>query len=651
MDQSGDVVNSATGNTVMAHKHVSICVLEGPSHIFTLINENHLPPLFEQKRNLLGKAIAEVLPELKSQEFVKRLDEVYVTCKPYVESEMPLDIAQPDNSVKKMYIEFICYPARGMDNKLKKLLLVVVDITEKVNDRIRDEQNEVRYHALTDSISQLMWTASPDGHINYANKPYQEYIGLETFEKFNQYQNKILHNDDVNEVVQTWTECIKTGKPFIKEYRLKRADGQYRWFLDRTLPVKNKKNEILYWIGTATDIDDQKKITSELALAKESAELANSTKSAFLANMSHEIRTPLGAILGFSGLLKDAHLSEAVREQYINTINRNGLALTHIIDDILDLAKVEAGKINIEAIDFSLVDLVQEVVGLFNEKVKEKGLTMSLNVDENVPHMIASDPTRLRQILINIIGNAVKFTDSGSITIQVKLQQEIESSLQLAVSVKDTGPGLTEEQKNRLFKPFSQGDNTMTRQYGGTGLGLVLSQRLAEALGGQVTIENCSPGKGCTFVISFIATKSQKIHMSNLKTEEPIAFQASSLPLKDIRVLLVDDSADNLFLVKRILTKFGAEVDLATDGAEAIDKAISNTHDIVLMDIQMPKMDGYRAIEILNKKNYCKPIVALTAHAMVEEKNRTKDAGFAAHLTKPVNVNELIQSIRTLTHH
>ena len=533
----------------------------------------------------------------------------------------------------------------------KAIFLVITDVTAKVRNRKKVEQQEMRYQKLTDSISQLMWTANPEGQINYANKPYQQYIGLESIEKFNQYQDKNLHPDDVDTVVKSWAESIKTGEPFVKEYRLKGADGKYRWFLDKTIPVKNNDNNIEYWIGTATDIDEQRQTVAELAIAKKFAEDSSATKSAFLANMSHEIRAPLGAILGFSTLLKETNLCEKDREQYINTINRNALALTHIIDDILDLAKVEAGKLDVEEIDIALFDLVGEVVDLFKEKAKEKGLYLLLNIDEAVPTYISSDPTRLRQILINIIGNAIKFTDAGGIRINVKLDQEFEGTLRLAVYVKDTGPGLNQEQKSRLFMPFSQGDNTMTRQHGGTGLGLVLSKRFSEALGGGIRIENCEVGVGCTFVITFLATIFKRLSLSNLKTIEPVSLPASSLPLRDIKILLVDDSADNQFLLKRILTKYGANIDLANDGVQAVEKALADSYDIVLMDLQMPKMDGYQATEALHQKKYNKPIIALTAHAMIEEQAKTKAAGFLAHITKPVDINELIQSIRTLTHH
>lgn len=626
---------------------IGICVLEGPKHIFTLTNATYLSLMFNSKRCLLGMPFVSVFPELNGQEMERTLNEVYETGKPFSGSEMPIKIIQKDNSVKKMHVDFIFHPVRAIDGRAKGVLVVVTDVTEKVNARKKVEESEMRYRSLTDSIPQLMWTATPDGQFNYANERCLQYVGVESVEKLNEHWVEVMHPEDRDKTIMEWADCVENGRAFISECRLRRADGEFRWFLNKTIPVKNKESSIQHWIGTATDIDDQKKTSAELSVAKELAERANATKSAFLANMSHEIRTPLGAILGFSGLLKEVNLNDADREHYINTINRNGQALTRIIDDILDLAKVEAGRLDIEEIDFSLFDLMTEVVDLFKEKAKQKGIYLLLNIDDSVPSHISTDPTRLRQILINVIGNAVKFTATGGVRVQVKLNQNIEGALRLAIYVKDTGPGLTEEQKKRLFKPFSQGDNTMTRQFGGTGLGLVLSQRLSQALGGGITIEECNPGSGCTFIISFVATVSKKSG-KNITTEAKkiTSCPNKKLPLLGVKVLLVDDSIDNQFLVNRLLTKNGACVDVAGDGVQAIEKALADSYDIVLMDIQMPNMDGYQAIEILNQKKYNKPVIALTAHAMLEDQVRTKAAGFAGHLTKPIDVNELIHEIK-----
>jgi signal transduction histidine kinase/CheY-like chemotaxis protein len=390
---------------------------------------------------------------------------------------------------------------------------------------------------------------------------------------------------------------------------------------------------------------DLNRALQETELAKVTAENANATKSAFLANMSHEIRTPLGAILGFSELLKDLNLSHDDRSQFIETIIRNVHSLTRIIDDILDLAKVESGKLDVEEIEFSLFDLMNEAMDLFREKAKQKGIFLIQSVEENVPSSLFSDPTRLRQILINVIGNAVKFTDKGGVKVILRAGGDIEGPLTVQIEVKDTGRGLTEEQRDRLFQPFMQADNSTTRQFGGTGLGLALSKRLAEALGGTIKFGECAPQKGCTFIITFVATASKNESVKSSNGFPQSTAPKKVLPLENIKVLLVDDSVENQYLVRKLLEKNGARVEVASDGGEAVRRAFSNSFDVVLMDIQMPKMDGYEAIRELKENGYTVPVIALTAHAMVEERVKTKAAGFAAHLTKPLDNEEVIHTV------
>ena len=528
--------------------------------------------------------------------------------------------------------------------KVRGIVNVGQDVTERKKALLEVADSERRYRSLTDSIPQMMWTSTADGKVNYANDRCLQYSGVSTQAKYGDAWFTMIHPADSANVGEAWLRSMKAGQPFKEEYRIKRADGEYRWFLGRAIAIKSSSGIIQYWIGTATDIDDQKKTSKELELAKEIAENANATKSAFLANMSHEIRTPLGAILGFSSLLKDVNLPIGDRDQYIDTINRNGQSLTRIIDDILDLAKVEAGRLDVEEIDFSLFDLVAEVVDLFKEKAKQKGIYLFTSIDENVPHCISSDPTRIRQILINILGNAIKFTDTGGVRMRVRAAPDLRESLKISVDVKDTGCGLTEEQKARLFKPFTQADNTTTRQFGGTGLGLALSKRLSEALGGDIAIEKYVPNEGCTFVVTFLAAPAKSLGRARqgVKTAVP----SSANALHQLRVLLVDDSPDNQLLVKRFLTKNGAHVEVANDGLQAVEMALSKTYEIVLMDIQMPHMDGYQAIKALREKNYQTPIIALTAHAMLEDRAKTQAAGFVSHLTKPIDMNDLLSSVR-----
>jgi PAS domain S-box-containing protein len=383
---------------------------------------------------------------------------------------------------------------------------------------------------------------------------------------------------------------------------------------------------------------------SDKVKARDEARAASLSKSHFLANMSHEIRTPLAAILGFSALLRDSQLPESEREVFVDTIVRNGEALTRIIDDILDLAKVEAGRLEMEMLDFSLPSLIQDVLLLFKDRAQQKHLLLKADIMPNAPQRIATDPLRLRQILVNLVGNAVKFTNEGCVEVIARaVKQNVDWAI--TIEVKDTGIGLSPEQSSRLFQPFTQADHTTTRKFGGTGLGLALSQRLAEALGGYISIPFSEPGKGSTFCLQFSAHEASTQEEPPRKS--PVA-PMESYQLRGLRVLAVDDSPDNLFLVKNFLARSGAIVATASGGRHAIELAASHAFDIILLDIQMPEMDGYQAIQVLRERGFQKPIVALTAHAMVDERNHTQQAGFNAHLTKPLDALELVATVAQL---
>ena len=394
--------------------------------------------------------------------------------------------------------------------------------------------------------------------------------------------------------------------------------------------------------GITLDVTSELRRNAELEWAKNEAERANQLKSSFLSNMSHEIRTPLGAILGFTDLLKDQNVRAEERAQFLETISRNGKALTRIIDDILDLAKVESGKLEVEQVEFSLLDLVDDVMDLFRERTRAKGIYLRAHLGKETPDRIISDPTRLRQILINIVGNAIKFTNEGGVTVDVVGTSGSDANLKFKVIVRDTGIGMVAEQSHRIFQPFMQADNTTTRKFGGTGLGLALSKRLANALKGDVVIESSQPELGSTFLVTFEAAVPSIGHSARPKESHRIYKDAVLLGLK---ILVADDSNDNLLLVSRILGKQGAGVVTARNGLEAFRLSLAGKYDLVLMDIQMPEMDGYEATRSLRDAGFKKPIIALTAHAMAEERARSYAAGCNGHLTKPLDENELVQMI------
>ena len=374
------------------------------------------------------------------------------------------------------------------------------------------------------------------------------------------------------------------------------------------------------------------------------AEEASSVKSSFLANMSHEIRTPLNAILGFGDLLAGSDLPAHERD-YLSVIRRNGRALAVLIDDILDLSKVEAGMLDIELRPVSLTDLVDDVAALFADRASAKGVRLSRVIEGEIPPFVTSDPARLRQILVNVVGNAIKFTDRGTVRVTVRAAPCVRGQVPVTIAVADSGIGITDQQRARLFEPFVQAEESTARRFGGTGLGLALSRRLARALGGDLSIASTIPNEGTTFELKFNAGQvGPERPMPLVNARDLVPHSAGSS--RTIRVLLVDDCEDNRYLMELVLRKAGFAVETARDGREAVDLALAGGFDVVLMDIQMPVMDGYEALGELLRRGYDKPVLALTAHAMIEERARTRNAGFAAHLNKPIEPEVMFNTLR-----
>jgi signal transduction histidine kinase len=388
----------------------------------------------------------------------------------------------------------------------------------------------------------------------------------------------------------------------------------------------------------------------EVETLREAAESASRAKSNFLANMSHEIRTPLGAVLGFAELLRIKDQSPEDREHCINAITRNGQLLLQILDDILDLSKIEADKVEVDRVSVSMAELLQELKAVHEHKASEKGIALRIETRGQLPREISTDVLRLKQILYNIVGNSLKFTERGEIIVQVSYQPQRYGG-SLVFHVIDTGCGLSDAEASRIFQPFMQVDGSSTRRFGGSGLGLIISKRLAALLGGDVILVESRPGLGSTFQVSCDpgpVTESQLVDGEFLLKKDSNRMAGVGevgLRLDDLRILVVDDSPDNRNLLSRIIGRFGAQVDTASDGSEGVIKALSGDFDVILMDIQMPGIDGLEATAELRRQGYRKPILALTAHAMKEEQGRCLNAGCNAHLSKPVNFKSLVRSI------
>lgn len=393
--------------------------------------------------------------------------------------------------------------------------------------------------------------------------------------------------------------------------------------------------------------------TAELERLRAQADLANRSKSEFLANMSHEIRTPMTAILGYAELLMDPRTGPAEQASHIGTIRRNGEHLLTIINDILDLSKIEAGRLTVERVETPLWELVEEVHSLMNVRAVERKIELFCEVESRIPTTIRTDPVRLRQVLTNLVGNAIKFTEKGEVRVKVGLDSVDVPRPRIRIEVADTGIGMTPEQVGRLFEPFAQADTSTTRRFGGTGLGLVISQRLAKALGGDIQVHS-EPGKGSRFVVLIDPGPIDRARMIAEKPQAGVMRQEARPAETDAtlrgRVLLAEDGPDNQRLIALVLRKAGLAVEIAGNGRIAFEKAMKAASerlpfDLILMDMQMPEMDGYSATSLLRGSGYSGPIIALTANAMASDRERCLAAGCDDYATKPIDRRILIALI------
>jgi PAS domain S-box-containing protein len=513
-------------------------------------------------------------------------------------------------------------------------------------------QAETEFRYMLDHATDVITCVSRSGRMLDVNARVEQVFGHKPEEIIgkNFLRLGILRARDIPRIVRLFRATIQAGRAaeFI-ELELQHKNGK-SVFVEVGTRFITDQGKVKRIVTIIRDITERKQVTDELSKAKRQAEAANRAKSEFLANMSHEIRTPMTAIIGYADVLLDSAKDPDTIES-AQIIKRNGHHLLGLISDILDLSKIEAGKHELAFLACSPQKIVSDVVGTMRVRADAKGLRLSAEHKTNSPPTIVTDPGRLRQVLVNLVGNAIKYTEVGSVQVVVRLDGTSQSDGKLSFDVIDTGIGMSEEQVATLFQPFSQADASASRRFGGSGLGLAISKRLADMLGGDITVSSL-PGKGSTFSLSIATGPPAGAQAPDCPAETPeTPFPTTSDPKKlDCRILLAEDGPDSQRLIAALLRKAGAAVAVAENGQIAFDLALAaqqagNPFDLIFMDMQMPVVDGYEATRRLRHAGYAKPIIALTAHAMTDDRQKCLDAGCDDYVTKPIDRADLLETV------
>ncbi|WP_442485332.1 CHASE3 domain-containing protein [Aeoliella sp. SH292] len=539
-------------------------------------------------------------------------------------------------------------PIRCEDQEIMGSVLVFRDVSQRRawEGRLRKSEEQFR-RAFEDAPIPIV-IHTEDGEILQVSRAWNEVTGW-TFPEHRHLPPWLLEaygEIDLSNITESESRPLRAF-----ELHFTGADGKPRtWSYNAACPAALLDGK-RFVVGMAEDVTERVQLTATLKRARESAEAASQSRGLFLANMSHEIRTPMTAILGHADILRE-HLRDPDNLQSVDTIASNGRYLLQIINDILDLSKIDAGRTEIEREPVKPHDLFAEIQSLLSVSAADKELAFAITCEGLIPETIETDPVRLRQILVNLIGNAIKFTDSGHVSVVVRYQQE---QNQLTIEVNDTGIGVDPDSIERIFDPFVQADSSTTRTRQGSGLGLAICRRLAEALGGTITVDS-RKGQGSSFTLTIDCgnvTDVDLIH-ATLFVKKPEQLVAPVHTKLDCTVLVVDDRRDIRFLVRRFIEKADGRVIEATNGQEAFDMitgdaSIDGSIDIVLMDMQMPVLDGYDATVKLRERGIQLPIIALTANAMVEDRQRCLAAGCDDYCSKPIDGYEMVQKIHRLT--
>ncbi|MAJ70489.1 MAG: PAS domain S-box protein [Alteromonadaceae bacterium TMED7] len=516
-------------------------------------------------------------------------------------------------------------------------ILFIADISERLAMEKVIRENELKFRSLIANIPGIAYRClnKHDWPMVFISDAVKKITGYDPDEFLLPDPTvsfvDLFHPDDLDTIEQ----ALVGQTEYSMEYRIFNKAGEIRWLREHGRYIRDDYNEILWLDGFIMDITDRRQMEDDLLIAKDAAEQAAAARAAFLANMSHEIRTPMNAVIGFSDILLDTPLNTE-QHKHLSTINRSARSLLHLLNDILDSAKLDKGKLELELVDFILSEEIDTVISTFWLEAKRKGLDLQVKLGDNLAQGYRGAPERIRQVLSNLIGNAVKFTESGQVSLRVN--QVNDDHVQFTIT--DTGIGMTQEQCQRVFDAFAQADASMSRRFGGTGLGTTISKQLVELMGGSIEVRS-KPGEGTQF--SFILPLTAIDSTSHVQ-------RLHAIQLPALRILIVDDIEQNIELLNLLLKRGGHSVDIGRDGQQALEQMAQHQYDVVLMDLQMPVLDGLTAAR--QRREYEKanglkatPIIALTASVLAQDKKSASEAGMEGFANKPIDFPVLCNEI------
>jgi PAS domain S-box-containing protein len=533
---------------------------------------------------------------------------------------------------------------RQQERDLKRQLRRVQQLNEKLDVLSLVASNTDHSVVITDR----------NGLIEWVNDGFSRITGYEPLDVVGKKPGELLQGAQTDpQTVERIRAGLRSGNSFTEEILNYHKDGHSYWIAMNIFPVRDQHGNVVRYMAIQNDVTNHLQVEEDLHTAKDAAEKANRAKSELLANMSHEIRTPMNAVIGMTDLLFDTKL-DSEQLEYLSIVKESAHSLLRLLDDVLDFSKIEAGKLELEAVTFNLRDALAATIKPFAPRAGERGLDLSWEVAPNVPQRVVGDPQRWRQVLTNLVGNAVKFTLAGHVVVRLELASQSNDAIQIRGLVRDTGIGIPAEKLEHIFESFSQADSSTTRRFGGSGLGLTITAQLVAMMGGRVWVESCE-GTGSTFVFTTTFAPALADGDPAGNVAQHLAAQSSGdrpAPTRRLTVLVAEDIPANQKLVQRILEKRGHQAVLASDGREALELFRQQPFDAVLMDVQMPEQDGLRTAtairELEQGSGRRTPIIAVTAHALPVDRDACLASGMDAYLAKPLDARGLVAVVEGL---